>query len=120
MVKVIYIGAGFLCVALGAAGVFLPVLPTTPFLLLAVFCFSRGSKRYHDWFLTTNLYKKHLKPFAESRSMTRKSKIGILSFASSMLLLTFIGVDHLAVRLLVIAVAATMYVYFFTQIKTIG
>lgn len=46
-----WIVAGALCVATGVVGIVLPLLPTTPFMLLAAFCFARGSRRLHDWLL---------------------------------------------------------------------
>lgn len=47
--RILYIGAGFLSLAVGVIGIFVPLLPTTPFVLLAAFFFSRGSKRLHGW-----------------------------------------------------------------------
>ena len=82
--KYFYITLGLISVVLGAIGVILPILPTTPFLLLASFCFARGSDRFNNWFISTNLYKKHLESFVRERSMTLKDKICILAFSDFM------------------------------------
>ena len=55
-IRGLYVGAGWVCLALGFLGVFLPLLPTTPLVLLAAFCFSRGSRRFHTWLLETRLF----------------------------------------------------------------
>lgn len=117
--KPLFIGLGFIFLAIGALGVFLPVLPTTPFLLVASFFFSRGSTRFHRWFLSTGLYKKHLESFATSRAMTLKTKITILSFASSMLILAFIFSANLYARIFIGLTMMFKYYYFIFRIKTI-
>ena len=66
---------GLLFFGLDALGAVLPVLPTTPFLLLASFFFLRSSKRLDDWFHGTRLYKRYLANFMENRQMTLRSKL---------------------------------------------
>ena len=117
--KALYIIIGFLFFGLGAIGVILPVLPTTPFLLVAGYCFARGSQRFNDWFLSTKIYQKHLDSFVKERAMTLKTKITILSFASAMLILAFCLVDVIYARILIIAVIIFKYYYFTCKIKTI-
>ena len=117
--KTLYLIIGFLFFGLGAIGVILPVLPTTPFLLVASYCYARGSKRFNDWFLSTKIYQKHLDSFVKERAMTLKTKISLLSFASAMLILAFCLVDVIYARILIIAVMIFKYYYFICRIKTI-
>ncbi|MBM6860737.1 YbaN family protein, partial [Clostridium saudiense] len=93
--KYIYITVGLIAFVLGSIGVALPVLPTTPFFLLASFCFARGSERFNTWFTNTKLYKKHLESFVKERAMTLKQKISLLAFANFMLAFPIILVDNM-------------------------
>ena len=117
--RILFICLGFLFVGIGAVGIVVPILPTTPFLLLASFFFAKGSKRFHDWFMSTKLYKKHLESFVKSRSMTLKSKLTILLPVSAMLIITFIFVNNMHARIVLVILFIGKYLYFFTQIKTI-
>ena len=76
--KLIFIILGFLFLALGTIGVFLPILPTTPFYLLTLFFFANSSERLHNWFIGTKLYKKHLESFVEHRGMLLQTKLSII------------------------------------------
>lgn len=118
-IKVIWIIIGFLSMGLGMIGVILPVLPTTPFLLLSSFCFAKGSDRFHKWFIGTKLYKKHLDSFVKNKSMTLKTKLTILLPASAMLILAFLAMSNIHGRCFIVFLILFKYIYFFTKIKTI-
>lgn len=117
--KYIYITVGLIAFALGSIGVVIPVLPTTPFLILASFCFARGSDRFNNWFKGTKLYKKHLESFVREKAMTLKQKIFILTFADFMIAIPIIVVDNLAVKIILILLILIKLYYFTFRIKTI-
>lgn len=117
--RVIWLILGFLSMGIGAVGVVLPVLPTTPFLLLASFCLAKGSERFHRWFTGTKLYKRHLESFVKNRSMTLKTKFSLLILASCMLLLAFLAMQNVYGRAFIIFLIIFKYVYFFTKIRTV-
>lgn len=117
--KIVYLALAFFFVGLGAIGVVLPVLPTTPFLLLASYLFAKGSDRFHNWFIGTKLYKNHLDSFVKDRSMTLKTKLCILLPASAMLLLAFLMMNNIYGRATIVILVIVKYTYFFTKIETI-
>lgn len=65
---------GLLCVALGLVGAFLPILPTTPFLLLAAFCFARSSKRLHAWLINHKIFGPPISDWQEKGAISRPAK----------------------------------------------
>ena len=111
--KYFYITLGFLALGIGLIGVILPILPTTPFLLVTSFCFARGSERFHTWFTNSNIYKKHLESFVKERAMTLKQKVVLLSFVNFMLAFPLILVDVLPMRITII-VLIIIKLYYFT------
>lgn len=117
--KYIYITIGLISFVLGAIGVALPILPTTPFLLLASFCFAKGSERFNTWFINTKIYKKHLENFVKERAMTLKQKVCLLAFADCMLAFPLIILDNLHVKIFLIALIMFKFYYFIFKIKTI-
>ncbi len=77
--KILLIAVGALCLALGAIGVFLPILPSVPFLMGAAFCFAKSSKKLHTWFTNTKIYKKNLESYVAGRGMTWATKLRIMA-----------------------------------------
>jgi uncharacterized protein len=67
--------AGMLFVGLGVVGIFLPILPTTPFLLLAAYCFARSSDRFYHWLLTNRWFGEYIRNYREGRGMPLREKI---------------------------------------------
>ena len=78
--KALFRIAGLLSLGLGITGVFIPLLPTTPFLLLAAFLFSRSSERLHRWLLEHRLLGTYLRNYREGPAMTRQHKVLTLMF----------------------------------------
>ena len=117
--KYFYITLGFIALGLGLIGVILPILPTTPFLLVTSFCFAKGSERFHTWFTNTNIYKKHLESFVKERAMTLKQKVVLLSFVNFMLAFPLILVDVLPMRITIIVLIIIKLYYFIFRVKTI-
>ncbi len=118
LIKAIYIVLGCISLVLGVIGIFLPFLPTTPFLLLTLYSFAQGSSRLEQWFLGTKLYQKHLKSFNERRALTKKAKISILTFSTTMLLIGFYFTPSVVGRTIIAILIAVKYWFFFFWIKT--
>ena len=70
LIKIILISVGSLSVLLGILGIFLPLLPTTPFLLLAALCYSRSSERFYQWLVTNRWFGEYIRNYREGRGIT--------------------------------------------------
>ncbi|MGB3391565.1 MAG: YbaN family protein [Pseudaminobacter sp.] len=104
----IYLAIGLLFVALGFIGVFLPVLPTTPFLILAVACFARSSHRLESWLLNHPRFGPALQDWRERGAISPKAKLMSLAGTSVGFVLFWLGSSP--GPLLAIAVTALMFV----------
>lgn len=116
--KPIYLTLGVLSVGLGVIGVILPVLPTTPFLLLAALLFSKSSDRIRNKFENSLFYQRQMKDFVESRTMTRRRKWTILIFADIVLTISFILTEITVLRVILILLFLTKHWYFYRFVKT--
>ena len=77
-IRIVLIIVGILALALGIIGIFLPLLPTVPFVLLAAACFSRGSKKMHDWLVRIPFAGKMIGDYEKGRGVSRRTKFTAL------------------------------------------
>lgn len=83
----LYFAAGWLCFALGAVGVVIPLLPTTPFILLTAFCFSRSSERWHRWLLSNKTFGPMIRDWQASGSI--RTRVKVIATTSIVLMLIY-------------------------------
>lgn len=79
LIRAVLASTGFLLVALGVLGIFLPLLPTTPFLLLAAACWSRSSSRFYSWLMANRFLGKYLTNYREHHGLTVNQKVHTLT-----------------------------------------
>lgn len=116
--NILLIIAGSLSLALAMIGLILPVLPTTPFLILAAFCFLRSSKQMHNWLINHKVFGSYIHNYVTYRAVEKKTKVIALVFLWISLILSILLVDNLIVRLilLVVGLAVTTHI---AALKTI-
>ncbi|MBU4268677.1 MAG: YbaN family protein [Acidobacteria bacterium] len=111
---------GMVAVGLGAAGIFLPLLPTTPFLLLAAACFFRSSDRLYNWLITHRWFGRYIRQYREHRAISRQTKVatlvllwGTLAFSGLVVLEVLWG----RLLLLAVGVGVTMHIMSMKTLK---
>jgi len=117
--KPFYNVAGAIAVLLGILGIFLPLLPTTPFLLLASWCFARGSDRLHGWLLSHRVFGEYLRNFEAGRGIPLKAKIVATVMLWGSLLIGMRRFEGLAMPALLGLVGACVSFYMWRVLPTL-
>ncbi|MCK9279546.1 MAG: YbaN family protein [Melioribacteraceae bacterium] len=110
---------GWIFVALGVIGIFLPIMPTTIFLILAAGCFARSSEKFYSWMINHKKFGPLIKNYLENRGMPRRAKIIAIamlnvSIGSSILFFT----DSLYVKIILLGIALGVTIYLLS-LKTV-
>lgn len=111
MIKILFNIAGTLALFLAILGIFLPLLPTTPFLLLASACYIRGSERLHQWLLNNQLFGPYLANLQAGRGIPLRTKIVALTlmWASLAFSAWYVPVPWVRPLLLIPGVGVSVY-----------
>ena len=114
LIRGVLVGAGSLCVVLGVVGIFLPLLPTTPFMLLAAACFARSSRRFHAWLLGNRTFGPLIHEWEKHRAIPRRTKltaIVLMSLTLATSIVFFVEPRWLQILLAAIGVALAVWLY---------
>lgn len=109
--KYILIAFGSISLVLGIAGIFMPVLPTTPFLLLTAFCYLRSSERLYSWLINHRVFGKYIYNYITHKAVTPKTKrVAIMSVLLSISLSIYLVPNiYVDILLILIGLAVTWY-----------
>jgi len=110
--------AGTIFLGLGIIGIFLPILPTTPFLLLAAACYARSSKRFYDWLMNNKWFGTYIKNYREGRGVPLKFKVFTISLLwITILISVFFVINNFWIKIILIIIAIGVTIHILT-IKT--
>lgn len=110
-VKGLYFTAGTICLILGIIGIVLPILPTTPFLLLAAACYARSSERFYNWLLNNRILGSYIRNYREGKGMPIKIKIFTITLLWITILISVFFIQILWVRILLIIIACAVSIH---------
>ncbi|MCK9613446.1 MAG: YbaN family protein [Bacteroidales bacterium] len=119
--RALLVVAGSFFTGLGILGIFLPLLPTTPFLLLAAACYARSSEKFYHRLLNNKWFGIYIKNYREGKGIPLKVKISAISLLWLTIVLSAIfATDNLFIRiiLLVIATGVTLHIAFIRNKKS--
>jgi uncharacterized protein len=121
IVKMLFLVVGTVSLLLGAVGIFLPILPTTPFLLLSAACYLRSSNRMHKWLLNNRWFGDYIRNYQEGRGIPFKTKIITLVFLwTTIIYSAFIALDEILIAqiaLLLIAFGVSIHLFRLPNLK---
>lgn len=101
VVRYVFLTIGAISFALGTAGIILPLLPTVPFYMLALFCLARGSERLHKMFLESSLYQKTVGAYERDKALTLRTKLSILASVTTIMAIGAYFSQNMPVALIV-------------------
>ena len=115
--SIVLMALGFIFLALGAIGIFIPVLPTTPFVLLSAACFSSSSKKLNDWLLRSRLFGPFIENYRTGQGISKSRKIVSIPFLWTGLIVSMVIVRTTLTYIILCMVGVGVTIHLLT-IKT--
>jgi len=113
LLKLILISAGTFFLGLAIVGIFIPILPTTPFLLLAAACYARSSKRFYDWLINNKWFGSYIKSYHDGKGIPLKVKVLTISLLWCSILFSILFIVYIfwiQMILIIIAFGVTIHI----------
>ncbi len=117
MVKILLFSFGTISLGLGVVGIFLPGLPTTPFLILSATCYLKSSQKFYNWVINNPIFGKDIKNYLEKRSIPKKTKIKAIIIVLIMLIFSIIFVSKLYLKIIILLAGLTG-IFVLLRVKT--
>ena len=120
LIRTLWFIAGTICLALGAIGIILPILPTTPFLLAAAACYCKSSDKMYRWLLNNKWFGEYIRNYKEGRGLPMKTKVIALAILWITIIFSTIFLLHhllptqlvlpMQLIMLIVAIAVSMHI----------
>lgn len=116
--KVLYIILGSLCLVLGSVGIFLPILPTTPFLLLSAYFYVRSSEKLYNWLINHKIFGRYIYNYVTYKAVPKKAKITAILMIIITVPIAVVLIDNIYTYIIIPIIALIVCIYIL-KLKTL-
>lgn len=118
--KFIYLTLGLISTVLAFVGAVLPVLPATPFIAMAAYCYARSSERLNNWLRGTKLYKNNIEGIVKGKGLTKRAKLRIMLSVTLIMVIGFFSMGRLPVAQFILVIVWIGHIlYFWLGVKNL-
>ncbi|GAA0303318.1 hypothetical protein GGQ92_002986 [Gracilibacillus halotolerans] len=113
--RILWVSSGTVSLAIGAIGIVVPILPTTPLIILAAFCFGKGSPALHQLLISNRYFGHYIKDYQEGKGVPLHIKFTAVFLVWTSVLFSLLVIPLLAVKLFMTALAIFLSIFIFTS-----
>ncbi|RCW66950.1 YbaN family protein [Saliterribacillus persicus] len=113
--RILWIIGGSLSIGIGLIGIVVPILPTTPLIILGGFCYGKSSPRLHNWLLENKYFGKYLKDYHQGKGVPLRIKLFAVTIVWTSMLFTLLVIPLIAVKILMLLIATWVTYFIFTS-----